>query len=151
MLLFGEHHTAVARVGIQLPLKLLPADGAPKQGCFLVPQMHVKLPDAFHGETVVILQIDNATLGANRPGIRYVAGLIAHHTGNFTLLGSPCGILLQLLRRQKALHLDQISNALGCGPPWKPALKAPFLICQDELQSGRAVVHPAVGTALVVP
>ena len=151
MLLLGEHHTAVARVGVKLPLKFLPADGAPKQGCFLVPQMHVKLPDALHGESVVILQIDNAALGANRSGIRYVAGLIAHRTGGLLLFGSPCGILLQLLLRQKALHLDQISNALGCGPPWKPALKAPFLICQDELQSGRAVVHPAVGTALVVP
>ena len=151
MLLLGEHHTAVVRVSVQLPLKLFPADGAPKQGRFLVPQMHVKLPDAFHGETVVILQIDNAALGANGSGIRYVAGFITHRTGGLSLLGSPCGILLQLLRRQKALHLDQISNALGCGPPWKPAFKASFLICQDELQSGRAVVHPAVRTALVVP
>lgn len=151
MLLIGEHHTAVARVGIQLPLKLLPADGASNQGDFLVPQMHVKLPDALNRESVVILQVDNAALGANRSGIRYGSGLIAHHTGNFTLLGNPCGILLQLPRRQKALHLNQISNALGCGPPWQPAFKAAFLICQNQLQSGRAVVNPAVGTALVVP
>ena len=151
MLLLGEHHTAVARVGVQLPLKLLPADGAPKQGCFLVPQMHVKLPDALHGKSLVILKIDNAAFGANRSGIRNVTGLIAHRTGGLSLLGSPCGILLQLLRCQKALHLDQISNALGCGPPWQPALKAAFLICQNQLQSGRAVVHPAVGTALVIP
>ena len=151
VLLLGEHHAAVARVGIQLPLELLPADGASNQGDFLVPQMHVKLPDALHHEPVVILQVDNAALGANRSGIRYVAGLIAHRTGGLSLLGSPCGILLQLLRRQKALHLDQIGNALGCGPPWQPALKASFLICQDELQSGRAVVHPAVHTALIVP
>ena len=151
VMLIGEHHTAVARVGIQLPLKLLPADGAPNQGDFLVPQMHVKLPDALHGESVVILQIDNVALGANGPVFRHGTGFIARHTGNFTLLGSPYGILLQLLRCQKALHLDQISNALGCGPPWKPALKAAFLICQNQLQSGRAVVNPAVGTALVVP
>ena len=151
MLLLGEHHTTVARVGVQLPLKLLPANGAPNQGYFLVPQMHVKLPDALHGKPVVILQIDNAALGANRSGIRYVAGLIAHRTGGFSLLGSPCGILLQLLRRQKALHLDQIGNALGCGPPWQPALKAAFFICQNQLQSGRAMVHPAMSTALVVP
>ena len=117
VLLFGEHHTAVARVGIQLPLKLLPADGAPNQGYFLVPQMHVKLPDALHGESVVILQIDNAALGANGPVFRHGTGFIAHRTGGFSPLGSPCGILLQLLRRQKALHLDQIGNALGCGPP----------------------------------
>ena len=129
MLLLGEHHAAVVWVGVQLPLKLLPADGASNQGNFLVPQMHVKLPDALHRESVVILQIDNAALGANWAGIGYVAGFIARHTGNFTLLGSPCGILLQLLLRQKALHLDQISNALGCGPPWQPALKAAFLIC----------------------
>ena len=151
MLLLGEHHTAVARVSVQLPLKLLPADGAPKQGDFLIPQMHVKLPDALHGESMVILQVDNAALGANRSGIGYVAGFIARHTGNFTLLGSPCGILLKLLLRQKALHLNQISNALGYGPPWQPALKAAFLICQNQLQSGRTVVNPAVGTALVVP
>lgn len=113
--------------------------------------MHVKLPDALHGESVVILQVDNAALGTNWSGIRYGSGLIAHHTGNFTLLGSPCGILFKLLLRQKALHLDQISNVLGCGPPWQPALKAVFLICQNQLQSGRAVVNPAVGTALVVP
>ena len=106
MLLLGEHHTAVARVSVQLPLKLLPADGAPKQGYFLVPQMHVKLPDALHGESVVILQVDNAALGASGPVFRHGTGLIARHTGNFTLLGSPCGILFQLLRRQKALHLD---------------------------------------------
>ena len=117
MLLLGEHHTAVAWVGVQLPLKLLPADGAPKQGYFLVPQMHVKLPDALNRESVVILQVDNAAFGANRSVIGYVAGLIVRHTANFTLLGSPCGILLQLLRCQKALHLDQISNALGCSPP----------------------------------
>ena len=117
VLLLGEHHAAVARVGVQLPLKLLPADGAPKQGYFLVPQMHVKLPDALHCESVVILQVDNAALGANGPAFRYGTGLIAHRTGGLSLLGSPCGILLQLLRRQKALHLDQISNALGCGPP----------------------------------
>ena len=117
VLLLGEHHAAVAQVGVQLPLKLLPADGTPKQRCFLVPQMHVKLSDALHGKPVVILQIDNAALGANRSGIGCVAGFIARHTGNLTLFGSPCGILLQLLRRQKALHLDQISNALGCGPP----------------------------------
>ena len=151
MLLLGEHHTAVARVDVQLPLKLLPADGASKQGCFLVPQMHVKLPDALHGKSVVILQVDNAALGANRPAFRYGTGFIAHRTGGFSLFGSPCGILFQLLLRQKALHLDQISNALGCGPPWQSALKVAFLICQDQLQSGRAVVHPAVGTALVVP
>ena len=151
MLLLGEHHTAVARVSVQLPLKLLPADGAPKQGDFLIPQMHVKLPDALYRESVVILQVDNAALGANGPAFRYGTGFIAHRTGSLALRGSPCGILLQLLRRQKTLHLDQISNALGCGPPWKPALKASFLICQDELQSGRAVVHPAVRTALVVP
>ena len=117
VLLLGEYHAAVARVGVQLPLKLLPADGASNQGYFLVPQMHVKLPDALNRESVVILQVDNAALGANRSGIGYVAGFITHHTGNFTLFGSPCRILLQLLRRQKALHLDQISNALGCGPP----------------------------------
>ena len=151
MLLLGEHHAAVARVGVQLPLKLLPADGAPKQGYFLVPQMHVKLPDALHRESVVILQVDNAALGANGPAFRYGTGFIAHRTGGFSLLGNPCGILLQLLRRQKALHLDQISNALGCGPPWQPALKAAFLICQNQLQSGRAVVHPAMSTALVIP
>ena len=113
--------------------------------------MHVKLPDALHGKPVVILQIDNAALDANRSGIRYVAGLIAHLTGGFSLLGSPCGILFKLLLRQKALHLNQISNALGCGPPWQPALKAAFLICQNQLQSGRAVVHPAMSTALVIP
>ena len=79
--------------------------------------MHVKLPDALHGESVVILKIDNAALGANGPAFRHGTGFIAHRTGGFTLLGSPCGILLQLLLRQKALHLDQISNALGCGPP----------------------------------
>ena len=151
VLLLGEHHAVVARVGVQLPLKLLPTDGAPKQGYFLVPQMHVKLPDALHRESVVILQVDNAALGANWAGIGCVAGFIARHTGNFTLLGSPCGILLQLPRRQKALHLDQISNALGCGPPWQPAFKTAFLICQNQLQSGRAVVHPAVRAALVVP
>ena len=151
VLLLGEHHAAVARVGVQLPLKLLPADGASNQGEFLVPQMHVKLPDALHGKPVVILQIDNAALGANRSGIRYVAGLIAHRTGGLLLFGSPCGILLQLLRCQKALHLNQISNALGCSPPWQPALKAAFLICQNQLQSGRAVVHPAMSTALVIP
>ena len=151
MLLIGEHHTAVARVGVQLPLKLFPADGASNQGEFLVPQMHVKLPDALHRESVVILQIDNAALGANRSGIRYVAGLIAHRTGGLLLFGSPCGILLQLLRCQKALHLDQIGNALGCGPPWQPALKATFLVCQNQLQSGRAMVHPAMSTALVIP
>ena len=151
MLLLGEHHAAVARVGVQLPLKLLPADGAPKQGNFLIPQMHVKLPDALHGESVVILQVDNAAFGANQSGIGYVAGFIARYTGNFTLLCSPCGILLQLLRRQKALHLDQIGNALGCGPPWQPALKAAFFICQNQLQSGRAVIHPAMSAALVVP
>ena len=106
MLLLGEHHTAVARVGVQLPLKLLPADSTPKQGCFLVPQMHVKLPDALHGEPVVILQIDNAALGANGSAFRYGTGFIAHRTGDLSLFGSPCGILLQLLRRQKALHLD---------------------------------------------
>ena len=117
VLLLGEHHAAVARVGVQLPLKFLPADGTPKQGGFLVPQMHVKLPDALHGEPVVILQVDNAALGANRPVFRRGNGFIAHRTGGFSLLSSPCGILLQLLRRQKALHLDQISNALGCGPP----------------------------------
>ena len=117
VLLLGEHHTAVVRVGVQLPLKLLPADGASNQGKFLVPQMHVKLPDALHRESVIILQVDNAAFGANRSGIGYVVGFIARHTGNFTLLGSPCGIPLQLLRRQKALHLDQIGNALGCGPP----------------------------------
>ena len=133
MLLLGEHHTAVARVSVQLPLKLLPTDGASNQGNFLVPQMHVKLPDALNREPVVILQIDNAALGANRSGIRYVAGLIAHRTGGLLLFGSPCGILLQLLRRQKALHLDQISNALGCSPPWQPTLKAAFLICQNQL------------------
>lgn len=151
VLLLGEHHTAVARVSVQLPLKRLPTDGTPKQGCLLVTQMHVKLPDALHGESVVILQIDNAALGANRSGIRYVAGLIAHRTGGLLLFGSPCGILLQLLRCQKALHLDQISNALGCGPPWQPAFKAAFLICQNQLQSGRAVVHPAMSTALIIP
>ena len=151
VLLLGEHHAAVARVGVQLPLKLLPADGASNQGDFLVPKMHVKLPDALHRKSVVILQVDNAALDANRSGIRYVAGLIAHRTGGLSLFGSPCGILLQLLLRQKALHLDQISNALGCGPPWQPALKAAFLICQNQLQSGRAMVHPAVGTTLVVP
>ena len=117
MLLLGEHHTAIARVGVQLPLKLLPADGTSKQGCFLVQQMYVKLPDALHGESVVILQVDNAVLGANGPVFRRGTGFIARHTGSFALRGSPCGILLQLLRRQKALHLDQISNALGCGPP----------------------------------
>ena len=117
MLLLGEHHTSVARVGIKLTLKLLPADGASNQGDFLVPQMHVKLPDALHGESVVILQIDNAALGAYGPVFRHGTGFIAHRTGGFSLLGSPCGILLQLLRRQKALHLDQIGNALGCGPP----------------------------------
>ena len=117
VLLLGEHHTAVARVGVQLPLKFLPADSASDQGDFLIPQMHVKLPDALHGKPVVILQVDNAALGTNRSGIRYVAGLIAHHTGGFSLLGSPCWILLKLLLCQKALHLDQISNALGCGPP----------------------------------
>ena len=105
------------RVGVQLPLKFLSADGAPKQGYFLVPQMHVKLPDALHGESVVILQIDNAALGAYGPVFGHGTGFIAHHTGGFSLLGSPCGILLKLLLRQKALHLDQISNALGCGPP----------------------------------
>ena len=94
VLLLGEHHAAVARVGIQLPLKLLPADGASNQGKFLVPQMHVKLPDALQGESVVIFQIDNAALGANRSGIRYVAGLISHRTGGLLLFGSPCGILL---------------------------------------------------------
>ena len=151
LLLLGEHHTAVARVGIQLPLKFLPADGAPKQGYFLVPQMHVKLSDALHSESVVILQVDNAALGANRPAFRYGTGFIAHRTGSLALRGSPCGILLQLPRRQKALHLNQISNALGCGPPWQPALKAAFLICQNQLQSGRTVVNPAVHTALVVP
>ena len=151
VLLLGEHHAAVARVGIQLSLKLRPADGASNQGKFLVPQMHVKLPDALHCESVVILQADNAAFGANRSGIRYGSGLIAHRTGNFTLLGSPCGILLQLLLRQKALHLDQISNALGCGPPWQPAFKTAFLICQNQLQSGRAVVHPAMSTALIIP
>ena len=36
-LLLGEHHAAVARVGVQLPLKLLPADGASDQGNFLIP------------------------------------------------------------------------------------------------------------------
>ena len=36
-LLLGEHHTAVARVGVKLPLKLLPADGASDQGDFLIP------------------------------------------------------------------------------------------------------------------
>ena len=117
VLLLGEHHTAVARVGVQLPLKLLPADGAPNQGKFLVPQMHVKLPDALHCESVVILQIDNAVLGANGPVFRHGTGVIAHRTGGLLLFGSPCGILLQLLRRQKALHLDQISNTLGCRPP----------------------------------
>ena len=117
VLLLGEHHTSVARVGIKLTLKLLPADGASNQGDFLVPQMHVKLPDALHGESVVILQIDNAALGAYGPVFRHGTGFIAHRTGGFSLLGSPCGILLQLLRRQKALHLDQIGNALGCGPP----------------------------------
>ena len=151
VLLFGEHHTAVVRVGVQLPLKLLPADGAPKQGYFLVTQMHVKLPDALHRKSVVILQVDNAALGANWAVFRHGTGFIAHRTGGFSLLGSPCGILLQLLRCQKALHLDQIGNALGCGPPWQPTLKAAFLICQNQLQSGRAVVHPAVRTALVVP
>ena len=151
MLLLAEHHAAVARVGVKLPLKPLPADGAPNQRYFLVPQMHIKLPDAFHSKSVVILQVDNAALGTNRSGIRYVAGLIAHRTGGLSLFGSPCGILLQLLLRQKALHLDQISNALGCGPPWQPALKAAFLICQNQLQSGRAVVHPALSTALVIP
>ena len=151
MLLLGEHHTTVARVGVQLPLKLLPANGASDQGNFLIPQMHVKLPDALHRKSVVILQVDNAALGTNRSGIRYVAGLIAHRTGGLSLFGSPCGILLQLLRRQKALHLDQIGNALGCGPPWQPALKAAFFICQNQLQSGRAMVHPAMSTALVVP
>ena len=79
--------------------------------------MHVKLPDALHGESVVVLQVDNAALGANGSGIRYVAGLITHRTGGLALFGSPCGILLQLLRRQKTLHLDQIGNALGyCRP-----------------------------------
>ena len=150
-LLLGEHHTAVARVSVQLPLKLLPTDGASNQGDFLVPQMHVKLLDALHRESVVVLQVDNTALGANRSGIRYGTGFIAHHTGGFSLLGSPCGILLKLLLRQKALHLDQISNALGCSPPWQPALKAAFLICQNQLQSGRAVVHPAMSTALVIP
>ena len=151
VLLLGEHHAAVARVGVQLPLKLFPVDGAPKQECLLVPQMHVELSDALHSESVVILQVDNAALGANGPAFRYGTGFIAHRTGNFTLPGSPCGILLQLLLRQKALHLDQISNALGCGPPWQPAFKAAFLICQNQLQSGRTVVHPAMSTALVIP
>ena len=151
MLLLGEHHTAVARVSVQLPLKLLPADGAPKQGYFLVPQMHVKLPDALHGKSLVILKIDNAALGANRSGIGYVAGFITHRTGGLLLFGSPCGILLQLLRCQKALHLDQIGNTLGRGPPWQPALKAAFLICQNQLQTSRPVVNPPVGTALVIP
>ena len=113
--------------------------------------MHVKLPDALHRESVVILQVDNAALGANRSGIGYIAGFIAHRTGGLLLFGSPCGILLQLLRCQKALHLDQIGNALGCGPPWQPALKATFLVCQNQLQSGRAMVHPAMSTALVIP
>ena len=117
VLLLGEHHTAVARVGVQLPLKILPADGASDQGDFLVPQMHVKLPDALHREPVVILQVDNAALGANGPVFRHGTGFITHRTGGFSLFGSPCGILFQLLRCQKALHLDQISNALGCSPP----------------------------------
>ena len=117
MLLLREHHAAVARVGVHLPLKLLPADGAPNQGDFLVPQMHVKLPDALHGESVVVLQVDNAALGANGPVFRHGTGFIAHRTGGLALFGNPCGILLQLLRRQKALHLDQIGNALGCGLP----------------------------------
>ena len=151
VLLLGEHHAAVARVGVQLPLKLLLADGASNQGDFLIPQMHVKLPDALNRESVVILQVDNAALGANRPVFRHGTGFIAHRTGGLLLFGSPCGILLQLLLRQKALHLDQIGNALGCGSPWQPALKAAFFICQNQLQSGRAVVHPAVRTALVVP
>ena len=117
VLLLGEHHTSVARVAVQLPLKLLPADGTSNQGEFLIPQMHVKLPDALHGESVVILQIDNAALGASGPVFRHATGFIAHRTGGLSLLGSPCGILLQLLLCQKALHLDQIGNALGCGPP----------------------------------
>ena len=94
MPLLGEHHTVVARVGVKQPLKLLPADGASDQGDFLIPQMHVKLPDALHSKPVVILQVDNAALGANRHAFRYGTGFIAHRTGGLLLFGSPCGILL---------------------------------------------------------
>lgn len=141
----------VARVGVQLPLKLLQTDGASNQGKFLVPQMHVKLPDALHRESVVILQVDNAALGANRSGIRYGSGLIAHRTGGLLLFGSPCGILLQLLRCQKALHLDQIGNALGAARHSSRRSKPPSSFVKISFNPAGPWSHPAVRAALVVP
>ena len=145
---FRQHHAAVAGFCVQQRLQLFAADGAADQREIFVPQMHIEFADVLHREPLSVFQIDHTALGAYGLDFRLndrARGLF------FLLLRQPDGILFFFLRRQIALHFQQVGNALRGFFPLEFAFKPPVRAGHCQRQPRRAVPDPAVPAVLVIP